>query len=104
MAPSVLSMLLLIALPLVGVVYLALYQSHVKTEMVEVHTKVPLFGGKSQDQVSYVPQAVLDDHGRPMRVWEFVGSRNLYQAAEIKELAIFSRSRVRPPACPTWSS
>jgi len=93
-APSVLSMLLLIAVPLVGVVYLALYQSHVKTEMVEVHTKVPLFGGLSRDQLSYVPQAVLDDKGRPVRVWEFVGLQNLANAAEIHELgAILTKPR-----------
>jgi multiple sugar transport system permease protein len=85
-APSVLSMLLLIALPLVAVVYLALYQSHVRTEMVEVRTKVPLFGGLSKDQVSYVPQAVLDENGRPVRDWEFVGLGNLSRAAEVKEL------------------
>jgi multiple sugar transport system permease protein len=85
-APSVLSMLLLIALPLVAVFWLALYQSHVRTEMVEVRTNVPLFGGASKEQVSYVPQAVLDEHGRPVRDWEFVGLRNLAQAAEVKEL------------------
>lgn len=85
-APSVLSMLLLIALPLVAVFWLALYQSHVRTEMVEVRTNVPLFGGVSKQQVSYVPQAVLDENGRPVRDWEFVGLRNLAQAAEVKEL------------------
>lgn len=85
-APSVLSMLLLIAVPLVGVGYLALYQSHVKTEMIEVRTKVPLFGGLSKEQVSYVPQAVLDEDGRPVRVWEFVGLQNLAKASEIDEL------------------
>jgi len=85
-APSVLSMLLLIAVPLIGVVYLALHQSHVKTAMVEVHTKVPMFGGLSRDQVTLVPQAVLDEQGRPIREWQFVGLRNLYQVAEVKEL------------------
>lgn len=93
-APSVLSMLLLIAVPLVGVVYLAVHQSHVKTEMVEVHTKVPLFGGLSKDQVSYVPQAVLDEQGRPIRVWEYVGLQNLAKASEIDDLgAILTKPR-----------
>lgn len=92
-APSVLSMALLIAVPLIGVVYLALHQSHVKTQMVEVVTKVPLFGGLSKDQVSLVPQAVLDEKGRPERVWSYVGGQNLYQAAEIKDLGeILERS------------
>src|SRR5690606_4506305 len=63
-----------------------LYQSHVRTEMVEVRTKVPLFGGLTKEQVSSVPQAVLDENGRPVRDWEFVGLRNLEQAAEIKDL------------------
>lgn len=84
--PSVLSMFLLIAVPLVGVAYLALHQSHVKTEMVEIHTKVPLFGGISRDEVSYVPQAVLDENGRPVRVWEYVGLKNLVNASEIQQL------------------
>lgn len=85
-APSVLSMALLIALPLVGVVYLSLWQSHVKSEVVKIVTKVPLFGGKSRESVTEVPQAVLDEHGRPVRVWEYVGVRNLEQAAEVKQL------------------
>ena len=85
-APSVLSMFLLIALPLVAVVWLALYQSLVRTELVEARTKVPLFGGLTKEQVSSVPQAVLDENGRPVRDWEFVGPRNLEQAAEIKDL------------------
>lgn len=93
-APSVISMLLLIALPLVGVVYLALHQSHVKTAMVEVRTKVPMFGGISKDQMTLVPQAVLDDKGRPIREWEYVGLNNLYQAADIKDLgAILEKPR-----------
>ncbi len=93
-APSVLSMLLLIAIPLVGVAYLAMHQSHVKTALVEVHTKVPLFGGMSRDQVTLVPQAVLDNQGRSIREWQFVGLRNVYQAAEVKELGeILSKSR-----------
>ena len=93
-APSVLSMALLIALPLVGVVYLALYQSHIRTETVEVVTKVPLFGGKSREVVTLVPQAVLDENGRPIRDWEYVGARNLYAAAEVDELReILSKPR-----------
>lgn len=85
-APSMLSMLLLIALPLVGVVYLAVHQSHVKTKMVEVVTKVPLFAGLSKDQVSLVPQAVLDKNGRAVREWSYVGGQNLYEAARVKDL------------------
>lgn len=93
-APSVVSMALLIALPLVGVIYLSLYQSHVVSKTVEVVTKVPLFGGLSRNQVTLVPQAVLDEHGRPVRQWEYVGGRNLYEAAEISDLkTIVGRAR-----------
>lgn len=93
-APSVLSMFLLIALPLVAVVWLALYQSQVQTDMVEVRTKVPLFGGLTKEQVSYVPQAVLDEQGRAIRTWEFVGLRNIEQAAEVRDLGeILSKPR-----------
>lgn len=100
-APSVASMALLIALPLIGVIYLALHQSHVRTEMVEVVTKVPLFGGLSQNQVSLVPQAVLDENGRPVREWAYVGGQNLYQAAEIKDLAeIMEKPRAEQTSLP----
>lgn len=85
-APSVLSMVVLIALPLVAVVYLALHKSHVKTEVVEIVTKVPLFGGLSKDQVTRVPQAVLDENGNPERIWEWAGAENLRRAADIDRL------------------
>ncbi len=39
--PSVLVMLSLIAVPLLGVFYLSLHTSHVKTEIVEVKSVVP---------------------------------------------------------------
>lgn len=85
-APSVLSMLVLIALPLVAVVYLALHQSHVEMQMTRVVTRTPLFGGLSAEQVTMVPQAKLDPHGNPVRLWKYVGGRNLYEAAEVDEL------------------
>ena len=82
-APSMISMLLLIALPLVGVAYLALHQSHVKTELTEVVTEVPLFGGLKREVTSVVPQPVFDEEGKAIRVWEFVGGRNLRNAVQI---------------------
>ena len=81
-APSMISMLLLIALPLVGVAYLALHQSHVKTELTEVVTEVPLFGGLKREVTSVVPQPVFDEEGKAIRVWEFVGGRNLRNAVQ----------------------
>lgn len=79
-------MLLLIALPLVGVAYLALHQSHVKTELTEVVTEVPLFGGLKREMKRVVPQAVYDEDGNVIRVWEFVGGRNLRNAVQIDGL------------------
>lgn len=93
-APSVACMLVLIALPLLGVGYLALYQSHVKTELVEVTTEVPLFGSQTRKQTRNIPQPVLDENGDPIQVWEFVGTRNLEKAAAIDGLAqVFSSQR-----------
>lgn len=86
-APSVACMLVLIALPLLGVGYLALYQSHVKTELVEVTTEVPLFGSQTRKQTRNIPQPVLDENGNPIQVWEFVGTRNLEKAAAVDGLA-----------------
>ena len=49
---------LVIAL-LVGVFYLAFHNSYTRTEVVEVVTEVPLFGGMTQKQVKKVLQPVL---------------------------------------------
>jgi len=93
-APSVVSMLVLIALPLVGVIYLALHQSRVQTELVQVTTSVPLFGGIVREDTRVVPQPVLGDDGRAIVVWEFVGADNLRRAAEIDGLgAVLGTSR-----------
>ncbi len=86
-APSVASMLLLIALPLIGVTFLAAYQSYVKTELREVTTQVPLFGGQTREVTRTVPQPVLDENGDTIVVWEYVGSRNLAEASDIKGVA-----------------
>lgn len=75
-APSVLAMLLLILLPLLGTAWLSLHESYVKTELAEVRTSVPLFGGMSRVEVRRVPQAVRDAAGIPVRVWDFVGLDN----------------------------
>jgi multiple sugar transport system permease protein len=93
-APSVIAMVVLIALPLVGVVYLALHNSYVKTQVVEVTTEVPLFGGRTQKQVKQVPQPVLDEAGNPVQVSEYVGAANLRAAAAVDRLeAIVAKDR-----------
>jgi len=85
--PSVLVMLGLIAVPLLGVVYLSLHTSHVKTEIVEVVSEVPLFGGLTKRTVEEVPQPVLDENGQPVKVWAFVGGRNFDTVADPGGLA-----------------
>ncbi len=85
-APSVAVMVILIAVPLVGIVYLSLYQSHTKTELVELTVEVPTFGGKTRKDTRLSPQPVLDENGEPVRVWKFVGTQNLAKATDLKQL------------------
>ena len=85
-APSVVSMLVLIARPLVAITYMALHQSHVQMELREVRTEVPLFGGKTRQVVRNVPQPVFDEDGNAIQVWKYVGSDNLRNAIEIDGL------------------
>jgi multiple sugar transport system permease protein len=92
-APSVVAMLALIAVPLVGVAYLAVHNSYVKTQVVEVTTEVPLFGGRTRKTVRQVPQPVLDEEGRPVVVSEFVGAANLRAAADVDRLAAARSAR-----------
>lgn len=85
-APSVATMAMLILLPLLGVIWLALHNSYVQREMVEVTTEVPLFGGKMRTTTEMIPQPVLDADGNPVVVREFVGAAKLGEAAEIAEI------------------
>jgi len=80
--PSVLAMLALIAVPLIGVAYLSVHSSYVKTEIVEIESKVPLFGGITKTTIEKVPQPVLDENGNPIKVWEYVGGRNYDTVAD----------------------
>lgn len=85
-SPSVIAMVTLIAVPLVGVVWLAMTNSYVKTEIVEVESSVPLFGGIVQKKIEKVPKTVLDEDGNPVKVTEFVGFSNLISVADPKGL------------------
>ena len=85
-APSVLAMLLLILLPLLGTAWLSLHESYVKTELAEVRTSVPLFGGMSRVEVRRVPQAVRDAAGISVRVWNFVGLDNYANVLSLDRL------------------
>ncbi|WP_116473005.1 carbohydrate ABC transporter permease [Zobellella maritima] len=76
-APSVLAMLLLIAVPLAGVAYISVFNASVQTELVEVTTKVPVFAGVEREVTKMVPQPVLDEQGNPVRNWEYVGMDNI---------------------------
>ena len=93
-APSVVSMLVLIALPLVAIVYLAVHQSFTQTELKEIKTEVPLFGGLTREVVRTVPQPVYDANGDAVQVWQYVGSENLANAIDREGLkAAFSADR-----------
>lgn len=93
-APSVASMAILIALPLLAVVYMALHQSHVAMELKEVKTTIPLFAGQTRETVKLVPQPVLDENGAPVKIWEYVGAANLKNAVGADELgAILTNER-----------
>ncbi len=81
-SPSVIAMITLIAIPLIGVVWLATTNSYVKTEIVEVESSVPLFGGMVQKKIEKVPKVVKDEQGNPIKVTEFVGFRNLVSVAD----------------------
>lgn len=86
-APSVVTMVVLIFLPLVGVLWLAVHNSYVQRELVEVTTEVPLFGGKTRTTTELIPQPVLDEHGNPVIVNEFVGLDRLRSAAATQDVA-----------------
>ncbi len=81
-SPSVLAMIGLIAVPLIGVMYLSLHNSYVKTEIVEITSTVPAFAGMKQTKVEKVPQPVLDEEGNPVKISEYVGSQNFESVAD----------------------
>jgi multiple sugar transport system permease protein len=79
-------MILLIAVPLVGVMYLSVHNSYIKTEIVEIESTVPTFAGMKQTKIEKVPQPVLDDKGDPVKVSEYVGGQNFRSVADPKGL------------------
>jgi multiple sugar transport system permease protein len=80
-APSLTAMLLLIALPLAGAVYLSLWNSYTKTTFVETVTRTPL-GERRTTRA--VPE--LDAQGQPVKVREWYGGRNFETVAKTAEL------------------
>ncbi len=76
--PSVVAMILLIALPLVGVVGLSLWNSYTKTEMVRVEQNTP-----TGTFVRTQPRPVLDETGKPVKVWEFYGLKNFLSVLDV---------------------
>ena len=101
-SPSVFAMILLIAVPLVGVMYLSVHNSYIKTEIVEVTSTVPTFAGMKQTKVEMVPQPVLDEDGNPIKVSEYVGSQNFESVADPEGLleAIKKDRSVGPDGMP----
>ena len=80
-APSLATMVLLIALPLVAVMWMSVHQTFTRTELVEVTTVVPLFGGQTRETTRMVPQSVIGPDGRPETVSRYVGGENFREAA-----------------------
>jgi multiple sugar transport system permease protein len=76
--PSVMAMILFIAIPLIGVGVLSFRNSYTKTEFVEVQTRTPL-GVTVQQR----PQSVLDAKGNPVKINEYVGTRYYENLLEI---------------------
>lgn len=70
-APSVLSMVMLIALPLLGVAYLSFWNGYTQTTFVQVETSGP-FGTQMETR----PAPVLDENGQPVQVLEWYGAQN----------------------------
>ena len=85
-APSVLAMALLILVPLLGAAWLSVQESYIKTELAELRTVVPLFGGMTREEVRQVPQPVLDANGVPVRVSNFVGGGNFASVLRLDRL------------------
>ena len=81
-APSVVAMLLLIALPLGGAAYLSLYNAFTKTEFTEVEIKSPL-GTRTETR----PVPVTDEDGSPVQVFEWYGARNYESVMQPARLA-----------------
>jgi len=85
-APSLVAMLLLIAVPLAGVAWIAVHNSHVETALAEVTTEVPMFGGVTRKVTRLVPQPVLDEAGEAITTWEYVGGAEIARAAELERV------------------
>ena len=86
-APSVVARVLLILVPLIGTGWLSIHEGYIKTELAEVRTVVPLFGGLTRVEVQKVPQAVRDADGRPVRIWNYVGLDNYANVLRVDRLA-----------------
>jgi multiple sugar transport system permease protein len=87
-------MIFLIAVPLIGVMYLSLHNSYIKTEIVEVTSTAPGFAGMKQTRVEKVPQPVLDENGDPIKISEYVGLQNFVSVADPAGLAAaFTKDR-----------
>ena len=85
-APSVVTMFVFIALPLVGVVYLSLFNSYTKSKIIETKSSLPLLGGLTKEITQKIAQPILDDEGNPIKVWEFVGSKNITEVLGLQDI------------------
>ncbi len=87
--PSAVAMLLLIAIPLVGVVYLSFWNTYTKTRFEVTETRTPVGIRKESRAV-----AEVDAQGRPVQVREWYGPRNYQTVLGTEQLAdAMSRDR-----------
>lgn len=87
MAPSVAVMVALLLLPILGAAWESVHRGYVKMEIRTVTSVVPMFAGLTRTETREVPQAVLDDHGRPVKVSAFVGLANFVNVIEPGQIA-----------------
>ena len=94
-APSVALMTALILAPLIGVMWLAVHERYIKTELVTVKTEIPVFAGITRTETRTQPQAVIGPDGKPVVVENFVGIKNFDLVAQPQRLWAAMRDAVQ---------
>ncbi len=80
--PSVVAMLLLIALPLGGVAWLSVWNTYTKTTFVETQVRTPL-GVRKETRTA----PALDQDGNPILVREYYGTRHFENILRLDDLS-----------------
>src|SRR3954453_17484455 len=80
--PSIVAMLLLIAVPLGGVAWLSVWNTYTKTTFVETQVRTPL-GVRKETRTA----PVLDAAGNPILVREYYGTKHFQNILRLDDLA-----------------